>query len=593
MPTIFFILMRRLRMPLIVLIVIYSVSVLGFVVIPGQDDQGNVWHMSFLHAFYFVSYMGSTIGFGEIPYAFTDAQRMWTIFTIYACVIGWLYSIGSLLAVFQDPAFAKLRREYLFLRQVHGVRSPFYLICGFGETGSTLVNALSRVGIKSIVIDPNETSIHELELGSYSHRPLGIVADASLPRVLQGAGVQKANCLGTVALTDSDQVNLLIALGAFTLNPDLRLFARAESVHAQKNICSFGNNTVVNPFETFADQLYRILNRPSHYILSEWMSSAPQEHMVNVLKDWRFPRKGRWVLAGFGRFGQAIYDCLQKSGIEVCVIELAANSKDLPENHVIGHGTEADTLMEAGIDMSVGVIAGTDDDATNLSILLTARDKNPSLFLVARQNQRENELIFNKSKFNLVMRYGDVIAYRVFALLRTPLISDFLRLSEQEGRAWANLLISRILGVTDEVFPYLWEVHITQEIEPARYRSAPAVYQACENEQAVHLNDILRHPRQRENYLSAIPLILKRSGEAILLPDLTMTLKSNDRLLMCASYPVSDIMEWGLKNEEVLHYLLTGNYAYNCWFWRWFNERTHKKRLPSQTSALEQEQPSD
>ncbi len=41
------------------------------VLIPGMDDDGKVYHLSFFDAFYFVSYMASTIGFGEAPYTFT------------------------------------------------------------------------------------------------------------------------------------------------------------------------------------------------------------------------------------------------------------------------------------------------------------------------------------------------------------------------------------------------------------------------------------------------------------------------------------------------------------------------------------------
>ena len=68
-----------------------AVFILGFVLIPGVDDQGDPWRMDFFHAFYFVSFMGTTIGFGEIPYAFTEAQRLWATISIYATVISWLY----------------------------------------------------------------------------------------------------------------------------------------------------------------------------------------------------------------------------------------------------------------------------------------------------------------------------------------------------------------------------------------------------------------------------------------------------------------------------------------------------------------------
>ena len=42
--------MRRMRTPLIVLILVYSVSVLGLVLIPGMDATGRVFHMDYLHA---------------------------------------------------------------------------------------------------------------------------------------------------------------------------------------------------------------------------------------------------------------------------------------------------------------------------------------------------------------------------------------------------------------------------------------------------------------------------------------------------------------------------------------------------------------
>ena len=103
MNNIFYMLLRRLRAPLILLICAYTVSILGFVLIPGMDDQGQPWRMDFFHAFYFVSFMGSTIGFGEIPYPFTDAQRMWAIVAIYSTVIAWLYGIGTTLAIIQIP----------------------------------------------------------------------------------------------------------------------------------------------------------------------------------------------------------------------------------------------------------------------------------------------------------------------------------------------------------------------------------------------------------------------------------------------------------------------------------------------------------
>lgn len=164
MHNVLFLLLRRLRTPLILLIAVYAVAVLGFVLIPGVDDKGQPWHMGFFHAFYVVSYTATTIGFGELPYIFTDAQRMWLIGTIYASVVAWLYAISALLTTVQDPAFRTIRVENAFGRAVRRIREPFYLVCGYGDTGAMLVRALAESGIQAVVIDIDGERINALEL---------------------------------------------------------------------------------------------------------------------------------------------------------------------------------------------------------------------------------------------------------------------------------------------------------------------------------------------------------------------------------------------------------------------------------------------
>ena len=143
---VFSLVLRRMRAPLIVLISTYAISVLGFVLIPGIDDHGDPWRMGFFHAFYFVSYMATTIGFGEIPYEFTDAQRAWAMITLYLTVIAWLYAIGKILTLVQDPALKRALTENRFTRQVQYLREPFYIVCGYGDTGSLVTKALTERG---------------------------------------------------------------------------------------------------------------------------------------------------------------------------------------------------------------------------------------------------------------------------------------------------------------------------------------------------------------------------------------------------------------------------------------------------------------
>ncbi len=199
-----FVLLRRLHSPLIALICVYAVCILGFVLIPGVDDKGQPWQMDFFHAFYFVSFMGTTIGFGEIPYAFTDAQRMWATVSIYATVVVWLYGIGFLLTILQEPGFKQLLNQTSFRRKVKRIREPFYLICGYGDTGSKLVKAMTESDITAIVIEIDPERVNILELEDHRIYVPGLCADAAIPDTLLSAGLKQRNCAGVVALTNDD-----------------------------------------------------------------------------------------------------------------------------------------------------------------------------------------------------------------------------------------------------------------------------------------------------------------------------------------------------------------------------------------------------
>src|SRR3954471_448664 len=148
-----FLILRRMRAPLIVLITIFSVSVLGLTLIPGVDGNGRPWRMGFFDAFYVMSYTATTIGFGEIPYPFTYNQRMWLTISIYLTVIGWAYAIGSLLALLQDRSFRSALALQRFRRTVHPLGEAVLLVAGYGQTGELLGRSFDDLGRRFVVID--------------------------------------------------------------------------------------------------------------------------------------------------------------------------------------------------------------------------------------------------------------------------------------------------------------------------------------------------------------------------------------------------------------------------------------------------------
>jgi len=162
--------LRHLRAPIIMMVVVFAVGVTGLVLIPGLDASGNPWRLNFLQALYFMSYTATTIGFGEIPQPFTDTQRLWVTVMIFASVVGWAYLVACLLAIARDESFRGALTEASFVRSVRGIREPFYLICGFGETGYLVGRSLDRMGRRFVVIDVAPNRVQELNLLDLARR---------------------------------------------------------------------------------------------------------------------------------------------------------------------------------------------------------------------------------------------------------------------------------------------------------------------------------------------------------------------------------------------------------------------------------------
>jgi voltage-gated potassium channel Kch len=546
-----------MRTPLIVIIIAYATSVLGFVLIPGADDHGQPWRMDFLHAFYVVTYTATTIGFGELPYLFTPGQRLWMAASVYLTVVTWFYALGTILTLVQDPAFLRALRENRFTRAVRRLREPFFLVCGYGDTGGVMVRSLLERGLRAVVIDIDPERINALRVDDLSVYVPGLAADAGIPGHLIEGGLKHPHCAGVLALTDRDPINLHIAITAKLLNPRLPVICRAETEDTAVNMASFGTDYIVNPFKAFAERLAMALYSPELHVLYEWLTGVPRSRLEPVI----YPPRGTWLLCGYGRFGKALRRELEGVGIGTVVVEAEPERTRCPDC-IRGRGTEATTLSQARVGDAAGIVAGTDDDANNLSILMTARTLNPKLFLVARQNRRANEAIFQAAEADLVMQRSQIIGHEIMALITAPLLSRFLLLARGQAREWAETLVDRLATAVGAVVPDIWTVPIGE-------RSAPAVMRALEEGHTVRLADLGRDPRDRDQELACIPLLLVREGTEQVLPSADLPLREGDEVLFCGAWGSAARMEWTCMNRNALTYVLTGEELAAGWLWRW------------------------
>ncbi|TFV63740.1 UNVERIFIED_ORG: potassium transporter TrkA [Bacillus sp. AZ43] len=551
-----FLILRRMRAPLIVLIAIFSISVLGLTLIPGQDAEGEPWRMGFFDAFYVMSYTATTIGFGELPFEFTYNQRMWVTISIYLTVIGWAYAIGSLLALLQDRAFRSALSLQHFSRKVSRLREPFLLIAGYGRTGELLGRSFDRLGRRFVVLDVDDERIDGLELGSYHADVPGLTADARDPGHLAVAGLGHSCCEAVVALTDDEEANLAIVMAAALLRPELPVIARVTSRSIAERMQAFGTPSTVNAFDRFGDHLRLALRAPSSYQLMTWLESGPGAQLPELGSP---PRSGRWIVCGYGRLGRELTTDLRAEGLDVTVIEARPTDVD-DADLLVGDGSDPWVLAQADLDRAVGLVAGTDNDTTNLSLVAAARRSNPSLFVAARQNRPASAPLFAAMEIDALLVPTEVIAHEVYAQVSTPLLWRFLREIPGMGDEWARRMVDRLSEVCGPRLQALWKVRLTP-------REAPALGDWLAAG-AVTLGDLMRNPEDREEPLHAVALLVLRDREPVLAPGDDVVLRPGDELLLAGWTAARRALSTTLVVEGVLEYLITGRRVPSSWVWR-------------------------
>lgn len=559
--TAIFLALRKMRAPLLVLISLFAISILGLTLVPGEVIDGRVWRMNPFEAFYFMSYTATTIGFGEIPHPFSAAQRMWVIVTIYLSVVAWAYAIGSVLALLQDRGFREALNLQRFERKVRGLREPFLIVAGFGQAGEVVARALDRIDRRMVVLDSEPTRIDALDLAAFRSDVPGLCADASNPNELRRAGLENPHCAGVIALTNDDEANLAIAMGAALLRPDVPVVCRTMDDRLIARMKAFGSPIIVDPFNLFGDELLVAIRAPVAYQLTSWLTSSPG---APVPPRMDVPEHGRWVIAGYGRFGAHLAADLARHGVPVTVIDPQA-PEDMPGDMDVirSDATSAYALEEADLPSATAFAAATDNDISNLSLIVAASRRNPGLFTVARQNDPANRSLFEALRIDSTLIPTRLVATEVLARISDPMLWAFVQEAQQRDDAWAGPLLDRIVEVTGGRRPDVWTVTLD-------VHGAPALADRLEN---VRVGDLLKDPQDRQRRLDAVPLLVRREGISMPAPDDDLFLQSGDRLLLAGLGYDRRNLDTTLCVPAAAEYVLSGQRVGASWIWRTLVDR--------------------
>lgn len=132
--------------------------------------------------------------------------------------------------------------------------SRYIVVVGCGRLGALLASHLSTKGHRVVIIDAQQPALSKL---SAEFSGFKLIGDATEMDVLRQAKVSQADCL--LAVTDRDNINLMVAQVARTLFEVPRVIARVYDPTREAIYNEFGIDTI-SPTQLSASALLEILN---------------------------------------------------------------------------------------------------------------------------------------------------------------------------------------------------------------------------------------------------------------------------------------------------------------------------------------------
>ena len=231
---------------------IYGLVLLAIVVVIGTVGYVLIEGVSTFDAIYMVVITVSTVGYAY-EFELSRIGEVWTLVVIFLGLGAALYT--AVASVEHLIALGALRRRRKMERDISKL-SDHVIVCGWGRVGRGTWYALRDRDIPVVVIESDPERAQAAEEAGV----LIIRGDATHNDVLELAGIDSSASLIACVADDSD--NLVIALSAKALRPELRVICRATELESERKLRLAGADAVVAPQAVGAERLAVLAIQP-------------------------------------------------------------------------------------------------------------------------------------------------------------------------------------------------------------------------------------------------------------------------------------------------------------------------------------------
>ena len=538
-----FLIMRRLRAPLIVVVTTFSFCGAGMMLMPGLDAAGNPYRLNIFDAFYQMTITLTTVGYTEAPYPFSYPQRMWLSMSIFLLVISWGYAIAVFFALIQGAAFQAAVTTQKFRRQVRRMVEPFVIVAGYGDAGRIVGTQLDKHYRRFVLVDARADRVQSVTADQLSFDVPALEGDCATTAVLGMAGLGHRDCEGVLALTDDDDTNLAVVMTASLLRPDLPVLGRCGEDRTRARMEGFAPGAAINADDRFSEYLALSIHRPIGQQLLRWLMDNDQERLPPLRPDLA---ERRWLVCAEGEFSNSVVNDLAGIGVSVEFVDPAGSAPDFSG--------------------ALGFVAGTDNDTLNIALAEQARHANSEAYLVLRQKTNAKRALVDTLKVDSIHIATELIAREVLARILTPVFWSFVEHTLTRDEQWATQVRDHVLDRCGPRTPERDAVTLSAD-------QAPAIADWLRRGHGLTLRDMMRQPADREATLPVAALVLIRDGESRFMPAADTGLLLGDEVLFVGKPDgLSQVIEI-CHYPPVVEYVATGRDAPSSWVWSRLAER--------------------
>lgn len=144
-----------------------------------------------------------------------------------------------------------------------------------------------------------------------------------------------------------------------------------------------------------------------------------------------------YIICGSGELADVIIDKFTKEGLDFLVItDDRADLDDYSHHDILvieGQATEEEVLEKAGISRARGLIAALPSEVDNIVTVLTARNLNKDIYIIANSTSKSGSQKLMKVGANKTMSAVEISGKRIASLMIKPNIISFLDVVTKVG----------------------------------------------------------------------------------------------------------------------------------------------------------------